>query len=190
MAAAEPGGRPAEPGAARGSTSSSPAGAPPGSAPAPTVDEARARLTARQADLLTALVAGGQDPVGFDRGTLDATRQALLAKRRAGVARRWPVLASERGFAELFDVWAAARPPAGSFDDGLAFARAHPAFLSTATRAELLYGRVGERGLAAIVDRSEGGDADGGGTLLALRAPGLGTLILRAPHRRARRSGA
>jgi len=154
------------------------------SEPASALDEARARLAVGQAELIAALVAGGRDPAAFDQGALDATRQALLGKRRAGVTRRWPALAAEPGFAELFDVWAAARSPAGSFHDGLAFARAHPAVVSTDTRAELLYDRAAGRRLTIIVDRAAGGDADRGGMLVALRAPVLGTLILRAPRRR------
>ncbi|WP_198946294.1 hypothetical protein [Pseudofrankia asymbiotica] len=181
MAAAEPARRPAEPGSAGGPQPSSRAGAAAGPAPAPPVDEARARLAARQTDLLAALVAGGPPPAGFDHGGLDATRRSLLGKRRAGVARRWPALAAEAGFAELFDAWAAGRPPAGSFHDGLEFARAHPAILSTETRAALLYGRAAGRRLSVIIDRPAGGDAEGGGTLIALRAPALGTLILRRP---------
>ncbi|WP_063630336.1 hypothetical protein, partial [Pseudofrankia saprophytica] len=148
------------------------------------LDAARERVARRQATLLAALVAGGPDPAGFDWGALNATRQALLGKRRSGVARRWPTLAAERGFADLFDIWAAARPPGGSFHDGLDFARAHPAILSTATRAELLYGRCAARRFAMILDGPGTGAEE---TLLALRAPGLGTLILRAPRRGRRR---
>jgi len=140
---------------------------------------ARARLAAGQSALLAALVAGGADPAGFDRDALAATRQALIDKRRSGVARRWPALAMEPGFAAAFAAWAAARPPAGSFDDGLAFGRARPADLSPAARAELLYGRCAARRLAVVLDRAEDGD-----TLLALRTPVLGTLILRTPGRR------
>jgi hypothetical protein len=56
--------------------------------------------------------------------------------------------------------------------------------VSTDTRAELLYDRAAGRRLTIIVDRAAGGDADRGGMLVALRAPVLGTLILRAPRRR------
>lgn len=139
--------------------------------------DARARLAAGQAALLAALVAAGPDPEGFDHGALDATRRALLDKRRADVARRWPALAAEPDFATLFVAWASGRPPEGSHADGQAFALAHRARLGLDARCELLYARGAQRRLVVLVDRGDGG------TLVALRAPVLGTVILRSPLR-------
>ncbi|WP_232425344.1 hypothetical protein [Pseudofrankia inefficax] len=134
---------------------------------------ARERLAAGQAALLAALVDGGPDPAGFDQGALDATRRALLDKRRGDVARRWPALAAEPGFAGSFRAWAAGRPTEGSYADGLAFGLAHGADLSTDARRELLRARAQRRRFAVLVDRGDGR------TLVALRAPVLGTVIPR-----------
>ncbi|MBL7491644.1 hypothetical protein I6A60_14675 [Frankia sp. AgB1.9] len=138
-------------------------------------------MAAGQAALLAALVAGGPDPAGFDRGALDASRQALLDKRRGDVARRWPALAAEPGFAALFVAWAAGRPPEGSYADGLAFGHARRADLGLDARCELLYARAARRRLVVLADRADGG------TLVALRAPVLGTVILRSPRLRSPR---
>jgi hypothetical protein len=136
-------------------------------------DGARGRLAIGQAALVAALVAGGPDPAGFAPGALDATRRALLDKRRAEVARRWPALAVEPGFAASFGAWADGRPPRGSHADGLAFGLAHRAGLGLDARRELLRARAERRRLAVLVDRVQGH------TLVALRAPVLGTVILR-----------
>ncbi len=138
-------------------------------------DAARARLAAGQIALVTALVAGGAEPAGFDPGALEATRRVLVDKRRAGVARRWPTLAAEPEFGARFRSWAAGRPPAGAYADGVAFGQAHRDELSEDARVELLRARCVRRRLAVLVDRAAGG------ALLAVRAPGLGTVILRAP---------
>ncbi|MCK9894957.1 hypothetical protein [Frankia sp. AgB32] len=138
------------------------------------LDVVRARLAVGQSALLTALVAGVADPPGFDPTALDATRQVLLAKRRDSVARHWPALAAEPGFAARFLSWAAGRPPAGARADGLAFGRAHRDILSEDTRVELLRARCAQHRLTVLVDRAAGG------TLIALRAPALGVVILRA----------
>jgi len=140
---------------------------------------ARARLGARQAELLTALVAGGTDPAGFERGALAATRHALIDKRRVGVARHWPALAAEPGFAAGFADWAAGRPPAGSHADGLAYGLAHRHDLSTSARVTLLLAQAAGHRFAAILDRNRVN-----GSLLALRAPALGSVVLRSPARR------
>ncbi|MBL7501459.1 hypothetical protein I6A81_35425 [Frankia sp. CN7] len=138
----------------------------------PDVEAARTRLAAAQAELLAALVAGGPDPDGFDRAALAVTRRALLDKRLAGVARRWPALAAEPGFAEKFAAFAATRPPLGSHQDGLAFAGAHRAGLTGNARRELLLARAATRRFALLADRP------GGRALVAVRAPGLGTRLL------------
>ncbi|MCK9921680.1 hypothetical protein MXD61_07215 [Frankia sp. AgPm24] len=137
------------------------------------LDAVRARLAAGQSALLAALVAGGADPEGFDQEALEATRQALLDKRRAGVARRWPALAAEPEFNARFLSWATGRPPAGAHADGLAFGDAHRDELSEDARVELLRARCARRRLAVLADRTARG------ALLALRAPGLGVVILR-----------
>ncbi|WP_225438714.1 hypothetical protein [Candidatus Frankia nodulisporulans] len=136
----------------------------------------RARLAAGQSALLAALVAGGGDPEGFDQEALAATRHALLDKRRARVAHRWPTLAAEPEFNARFLSWAAGRPPAGAHADGLGFGDAYRDELSEDARVELLRARCARRRLAVLADRTANG------TLLALRTPGLGTVILRTPR--------
>ncbi|MET8264602.1 hypothetical protein ACPXB5_08625 [Micromonospora arida] len=92
-----------------------------GSAPTP-----RAGLAERQAELVAALVAGGEPPTGFAPGPLAATRAALLRKRAGEVARHWPLLAAGLGarWSTTFADWAARRPTAGSLRDGWDLARA------------------------------------------------------------------
>ncbi|MET8262001.1 hypothetical protein [Micromonospora sp. NPDC005205] len=92
-----------------------------GSAPTP-----RAGLAERQAELVAALVAGGEPPAGFAPGPLAATRAALLRKRAGEVARHWPLLAAGLGarWSATFAEWAARRPTAGSLRDGWDLARA------------------------------------------------------------------
>jgi hypothetical protein len=82
-------------------------------------------LAARQAALVAALVAGGPPPPGFDADLLAVAARALRRKRAGEVARAWPLLAASlgSGFAGQFGAWAEGRPSAGSFADGLAFAR-------------------------------------------------------------------
>ncbi|TQS44287.1 hypothetical protein [Cryptosporangium phraense] len=83
-----------------------------------------AALGVAQAALVAALVAGGPLPSGFDATRVDAARRALLRKRAGEVGKAWPLLAGSLGPAYLprFVQWAAGRPPAGSYADGLAFA--------------------------------------------------------------------
>jgi membrane-associated phospholipid phosphatase len=82
-------------------------------------------LADRQAIVVAALVAGGDVPDGFDPALVRATRTALLRKRAGEVATAWPMLAASFGpqWTAEFGTWAAGRPPAGSRQDGLAFAR-------------------------------------------------------------------
>lgn len=140
------------------------------------LEPVRARLAAGQSALLAALVAGGADPEGFDQDALAATRYALLDKRRARVAHRWPTLAAEPEFTARFLSWAAGRPPAGAHADGLGFGDAYRDELSEDARVELLRARCARRRLAVLADRTANG------ALLALRAPGLGIVILRTPR--------
>ncbi|MGC4851727.1 hypothetical protein ACLQ3F_31230 [Micromonospora sp. DT15] len=92
-----------------------------GSGPTP-----RVGLAERQAELVAALVAGGEPPAGFAPGPLAATRAALLRKRAGEVARHWPLLAAGLGarWSTTFAEWAARRPTAGSLRDGWDLARA------------------------------------------------------------------
>ncbi len=90
--------------------------------------EARARLAARQAELVRALAGHETAPVGFDTDRLRVTSAALAAKRRSGVARAWPALWSALGerYAERFDAYAQTAPlprRGGPVADGRAFLR-------------------------------------------------------------------
>lgn len=77
-------------------------------------------LAARQAALVAALVAGAPPPPGFAPEALAATRTALLRKRAGEVARCWPLLATglHPRWLEVFQQWAAGRPPTGALRDG------------------------------------------------------------------------
>jgi hypothetical protein len=90
--------------------------------------EARVRLAAEQAALVTALVARGELPAGFDAVRLRATATSLVRKRRQAAARTWPGLARALGsrYDELFLEYAATAPlprDGGPLADGRAFAR-------------------------------------------------------------------
>ena len=84
-------------------------------------------LARRQAELVAALVRGGEPPAGFDADDLDAATGSIARKRRRAVARAWPTLdrGLEPGFEAAFGSYATQRPPppGGGFADGLAFAR-------------------------------------------------------------------
>jgi hypothetical protein len=98
-------------------------------------------LAEDQEDLVTALVAGGPVPPGFDAARVVAAREALLRKRSGEVAAVWPRLAASLGpqWTVEFGRWAAGRPPNGALRDGLDFARDLSAAgrLPEAARAEL-----------------------------------------------------
>jgi hypothetical protein len=85
----------------------------------------QSELTARQAELVAALVAGAPVPSGFDLGRVAAAALALRRKRAHEVARAWPLLAAAIGtrWSEMFTQWAEGRAPQGSFVDGWEFAR-------------------------------------------------------------------
>jgi len=91
---------------------------------------ARDRLAAAQTALLAALVTGAEPPPGFDPDRLRLQADALIAKRRAVVARLRPDLveAAGEGFAERFSAYARARPrpAAGSRADAEEFGRTLP----------------------------------------------------------------
>ena len=77
-------------------------------------DGARERLAEAQSELLTALLAGGPSPVGFDERLLRVEARSLLAKRRGIVAMLGPEVADALGdrFRPLFDEYAVSHPRA------------------------------------------------------------------------------
>ncbi|RKE21647.1 hypothetical protein BX266_5046 [Streptomyces sp. TLI_171] len=86
---------------------------------------ARRNLAQRQEQLLTALVAGGPAPAGFDPAQLRTQAAGLLAKRRETVGHLMPELPELLGadFAPLFARYAAGRPLTGGYRaDARAFA--------------------------------------------------------------------
>jgi hypothetical protein len=90
--------------------------------------EARTRLAAMQAELVSALAGRAASPPGFDADRVQATAAALASKRRHGVAHAWPRLADALGhrFVERFDAFAATTPmpqTGGPLADGRAFYR-------------------------------------------------------------------
>jgi hypothetical protein len=89
-------------------------------------DEARARLAARQVELIRALY-GGPPVKGLDARMVALTSAALAQKRARAVASAWPALASELAtdFAGRFVAYALATPPpdCGALADGLAFSQ-------------------------------------------------------------------
>jgi hypothetical protein len=87
----------------------------------------RAELAARQAELVRALTGGGPMPAGFLPSRIQATADALAAKRARSAARAWPALAAALGdqFRLRFAEYAAVtRLPqrGGPLADGRAFA--------------------------------------------------------------------
>ena len=92
----------------------------------PVPADPRARLAARQAELVRALY-GGPPAQGLDPHRVRLTSNALARKRARAVARAWPALTRELGaqYAERFVAYARVTPPpdAGAFADGLAFSQ-------------------------------------------------------------------
>jgi hypothetical protein len=118
----------------------------------------REGYAARQAQLLDALLRGGDYPAGFVAEQADAAGRSLRRKRARATAQAWPALALQLGdtFDARFDAFARAvdAPPSGDpLRDGLAFARSLRAHdeprLGDDARAELLIARaaVHRRGL-------------------------------------------
>ncbi|GAA2724321.1 hypothetical protein GCM10010315_53770 [Streptomyces luteosporeus] len=88
-------------------------------------EAARRRLADAQHALLSALVAGGPPPDGFDERRLTAQRRALLAKRVSVVGKVAPELPGilGAGFRDLFLAYARNRPMTGGYrKDALNFA--------------------------------------------------------------------
>ncbi|MFF0577236.1 hypothetical protein [Streptosporangium saharense] len=75
-------------------------------------DLVRRALGRAQAELVAALVAGGEAPEGFDVERLRVQESALISKRRGSVARVRPdlVVLLGDGFAARFDGYARGRP--------------------------------------------------------------------------------
>ena len=80
-------------------------------------------LARRQRELVRALVAGEPLPPGFDSATLDTARTALLRKRAAEIAARYPAVPSAMGerYDEYFHRWASSRPKVSTAADAQAF---------------------------------------------------------------------
>ncbi len=88
-------------------------------------DAARARLAARQGELLTALVAGGPVPPGFDPAQVRAQAAGLAAKRRDTAAKVAPALPRLLGaqYGPLFLAYARNHPQTDGYRaDARAFA--------------------------------------------------------------------
>jgi len=90
-------------------------------------DDARSLLAQQQAELARALCEDSHSLQGFDRDRLQATSDALHAKRLRGMARAWPGLAESLGdrLAEEFAAYAAAThlpSEGGPLADGHRFA--------------------------------------------------------------------
>jgi hypothetical protein len=116
----------------------------------------RTEYAARQAQLLDALLRGGDYPEGFAAAQADAAGRSLRRKRARAVAGAWPAVAIDLGdaFGPRFDAFARVvdLPPSGDpLADGLAFARSlgRAAGLGDAARAEVLLARaaLARRGL-------------------------------------------
>jgi hypothetical protein len=88
----------------------------------------REAYAAQQAQLLDALLRGGDPPPGFVAAQADAAGRSLRRKRGRAIAKAWPALALDLGatFDARFDAFARAvdAPPSGHpLEDGLSFAR-------------------------------------------------------------------
>jgi hypothetical protein len=153
----------------------------------------REAYAARQAQLLDALLRGGEPPAGFDAAQTGAAGSSLRRKRGRAVAQAWPALALQLGdaFGACFDTYARAvdAPPSGApLEDGRAFARSlrHVTPLGDDARAELLLARAAlcRRGVfaaAAWLRRPRRR------LLVVVRLPGLGTMHRSVPRRHPRR---
>lgn len=94
-------------------------------------------LAARQAELVTALVAAGPVPAGFDPDRLSAARRALLRKRAGEAAKAWPQLAASIGneWPAVFARHRDGASPVGPLRDGWDVARTLRAERTLAPRA-------------------------------------------------------
>jgi hypothetical protein len=145
----------------------------------------RRAVAAGQAQLLCALVRGGDPPDGFDAGMAAAASLALRRKRARAVARGMPALAQALGerFEPLFEAHAARTPPPakpGGLQDGLRFARSLPRGieLADAVRTELLLRRAQRPAFLGAVRLR-----DARRLLVVLRLPLAGTRVRSVPWR-------
>jgi hypothetical protein len=165
------------------------------------VADHRARLAAREAELVRALQ-GGPIPAGLDGRMIAVTRDALVRKRARQVVKVFPALARDLGpeYQTLFQAFARTTPPHedGSLADGLAFGTyvARERRLSDGARVQLMVARStatarrgrlrARRGLfiGAILTRRPRGITVVG------RAPGRAPRVfsVTAPRRRSTRS--
>jgi hypothetical protein len=142
------------------------------------LSEARARLAARQGELVRALVAGGEVPAGFDARRVARAARSLINKRLREVALAWPALAgclAER-FVERFRAYAETVPPpeGGPVADGERFARSlPPAERGDEVELMLLRLALGRRVVAVAVARLPAS----GRRVVGVRLPGLGVRV-------------
>ncbi|WP_235947726.1 DUF692 domain-containing protein [Candidatus Frankia alpina] len=139
-----------------------------------TVDEGTqvdAELLAGQIALVRTLTAGEDSPAGFAADRIEATRAALIDKRRLAVGEHWPALAETPGFHDGFAAVVARLPPTTTWADAHAYAQTHNGTLGVEARAELLLAATAGRRWALAASRR-------GGLLVAIRLPLLGLLIL------------
>ncbi|MGZ4195211.1 MAG: hypothetical protein ACXVFQ_02405 [Solirubrobacteraceae bacterium] len=136
------------------------------------MSDRRARLAAREAELVRALQ-GGPTPDGLDEKMIRLTRDALARKRARQVARAFPALVRDLGreYQSMFDAFTLANPPReeGGLADGLAFGAsvAGERRLSDEARVELLIAR-------STMKRRRG-------RLEARRGPYLAATLMRDP---------
>jgi hypothetical protein len=136
--------------------------------------ESRARLGARQAELIRALY-GGAPAKDVDARAVSITVASLARKRARAVAAAWPALARGMGgeFAGRFGAYARATPPpdGGALGDGLAFSHI------LARERHLPDGALVERMLATTRVKLRGN------RLAARRSPRLAAAITGRPRR-------
>ncbi len=110
-------------------------------------------LLAGQIALVRALTAGDGPPPGFATDRIEATRAALIDKRRSVVVEHWPALARTPGFRAGFAAVAAWLPPTTAWADAHAYAREHYDMLDVDARAELLVACTAGRRFALACSR-------------------------------------
>lgn len=152
------------------------------------MSDPRERLASRQADLVRALVAGGEAP-GFDARQVRLTARSLVNKRVRETARAWPALGE--ALLERFRAYAERTPPPGEggpLADGRAFLRTLPPGEATdelrrsALAVDLAYrsspaGLRPRRGICFKLARLRPAP----GFLLGVRLPWLGLYIVSLP---------
>jgi hypothetical protein len=152
----------------------------------------RAGYAARQAQLLDALLSGGESPAGFSAAQAGAAGRSLRRRRGRAVALAWPALALALGdaFGLRFDAFAreVAAPASGDpLQDGLAFALRlrQDGPLGDDVRAEVLLARAAlrRRGVFVSAGRLRRPRPR---LLVVARLPWVGAVHLTVPRRRRR----